>query len=144
MDLSVIVNPSTGPGRAVDPNYVQAINRLVDAGASLFGYIDSNYGQRSLDLMRKDVDGYLALYPRIAHGYFLDLVPSAGDSADIATYSALYTYIQSKDSALRVIGNPGVRCASLSGPPGRGYRGHVRELRSELRRLRARRLCLAL
>jgi hypothetical protein len=109
--LGVIINPATGPGSTVDGNYTTAITRLAHAGASLYGYINSDYGNRPLDAMRKDVDDYLSLYPAVASGFFLDLVPNAGGAAELDTYRAIYDYIKSKGSALRVIGNPGVNAS---------------------------------
>ena len=46
-DLAV-VNPASGPGSAVDPNYVQQAAASQAAGVDVVGYVYTNYGMRSL------------------------------------------------------------------------------------------------
>ena len=38
----VILNPATGPGEAVDANYVKAIDRLQGAGCIVLAYVTAN------------------------------------------------------------------------------------------------------
>jgi hypothetical protein len=42
----VVVNVASGPGDQPDPAYVEVIDRLLDAGAPLAGYVDTDYGRR--------------------------------------------------------------------------------------------------
>ncbi|HEY3608341.1 MAG TPA: spherulation-specific family 4 protein [Pseudonocardiaceae bacterium] len=42
----VVVNMASGPGDRPDPVYGEVIDRLLDAGASLAGYVDTDYGRR--------------------------------------------------------------------------------------------------
>lgn len=67
----VIVNPASGPGKQVDANYTKAIDRLQGAGCVVLGYVTTSYGKRAETEVRKDVDEWLKLYPRI-HGIFFD------------------------------------------------------------------------
>ena len=39
----VIVNPASGPGTAIDPNYTKAIDRLIGAGCVVLGYVSTIY-----------------------------------------------------------------------------------------------------
>jgi len=42
----VVVNAASGPGDRPDPGYVEVIDRLLDAGAQIAGYVDTDYGRR--------------------------------------------------------------------------------------------------
>ncbi|MGL4553176.1 MAG: spherulation-specific family 4 protein [Gemmataceae bacterium] len=67
----VIVNPASGPGKAADRNYARAIDRLVGAGCVTLGYVSTSYAKRDAAAVRKDVDRWRELYPRV-HGTFFD------------------------------------------------------------------------
>jgi hypothetical protein len=67
----VIVNPASGPGKRVDPNYTRAIDRLLGAGCVVIGYVTTSYGKRPEVEVRKDLERWLELYPR-TQGIFFD------------------------------------------------------------------------
>src|SRR5262249_27102435 len=67
----VIVNPASGPGTRVDANYTKAIDRLQGAGCVVLGYVSTGYGKRTEAQVKKDIDQWLKLYPRI-QGIFFD------------------------------------------------------------------------
>jgi hypothetical protein len=67
----VIVNPASGPGKRVDANYTRAIDRLRGAGCVVIGYVTTSYARRTQDEVKKDIDRWLEMYPRI-HGIFFD------------------------------------------------------------------------
>jgi len=61
----VILNVYNGPGSEVDPNYVQAVNELVDRGFIPIGYVYTNYGKRAIDVVKRDIDKWFEYYPNI-------------------------------------------------------------------------------
>jgi len=67
----VIVNPASGPGDEVDANYTKAIDRLIGAGCVVLGYVPTNYGKLSVMDVRRDMDTWRRMYPRV-HGIFFD------------------------------------------------------------------------
>lgn len=77
---AVIVNIHNGPGDEADPAYPKVLDRLNDAGVRILGYIDTDYGGRSLARITADVDAWLARYG--VHGVFLDQVASGLDRLD--------------------------------------------------------------
>lgn len=67
----VIVNPASGPGTRVDPNYTRAIDRLIGAGCTVIGYVSTDYAKRPAEEIQEDIDRWVAFYPRV-HGLFFD------------------------------------------------------------------------
>jgi Spherulation-specific family 4 len=43
---AIVLNPASGPGDQPDPAYFAALQPLRDAGVTIAGYVDTNYGQR--------------------------------------------------------------------------------------------------
>ncbi len=70
----VIVNPASGPGQRVDPNYDKAIDRLTGAGCVTLGYITTGYGKRPEADVSKEIDKWLAIYPRIKGIFFDEMI----------------------------------------------------------------------
>jgi len=70
----VVLNMASGPGRQRDHTYADTIDRLLDAGAPIAGYVDTDYGHRpSADLL-SEIARYRDWY-RVS-SVFLDRVPS--------------------------------------------------------------------
>jgi hypothetical protein len=67
----VILNPASGPGKAVDANYAKAIDRLNGAGCVVLGYVTTSYAKRPEAEVRADIDRWGKLYPRV-RGIFFD------------------------------------------------------------------------
>lgn len=65
-----IINPATGPGQQVDPNYTKAIDRLQGAGVVVLGYVSTEYGRRSVQEVCQDLDSWLRWYPKIQGTFF--------------------------------------------------------------------------
>ncbi|HLK17241.1 MAG TPA: spherulation-specific family 4 protein, partial [Fimbriimonadaceae bacterium] len=103
VDLTAILNPNSGPGASVDPNYVAVDDSLRSAGGHVLGYVYSSYGARSLAAVEADIDSYLGMYG--VDGFFIDEMASS--PADHAYYKTLYNYIHAKSPNLRVVTNPG-------------------------------------
>ena len=112
--VTAIVNVNSGPGDALDPNYLAVVESLRAAGGRVLGYVHTSWGGRDSAVEQADVDAYLARYP--LDGFFIDEM--ASDTANLAHYTSLYTYIKSKGAGLMVLGNPGTPTdpAYLSSP----------------------------
>lgn len=70
----VIVNPSSGPGKAVDANYTKAVDRLVGSGCVVLGYVSTRYAKRPQAEVRQDIDRWSKLYPRVQGIFFDEMV----------------------------------------------------------------------
>ena len=87
----VIVNPASGPGERIDPNYTQAIDHLRGAGCVILGYVTTSYARRPAADVQRDIDAWLTLYPRI-HGIFFDEMIYEDTEAGARYQSALNRY----------------------------------------------------
>lgn len=112
--LTVIVNPSNGPGTVTDGNYTDAIVKMQSAGIRVIGYIDTDYpyiaGHGSVSLAQAEalVDRWLALYPMIDGIFFDDMSYQSPLLSNVQTYfNSLYIYC--KKHGLFDICNPGAQ-----------------------------------
>lgn len=105
--LLVIVNPASGPGEKVDPNYTEIVKRAGAARLPLLGYVSTSYAKRPIGDVMKDVDRWLQLYPGI-QGIFFDEQASGADKVDY--YAALYRHVRKKHGLQQVVTNPGTVC----------------------------------
>jgi hypothetical protein len=100
--ITVIVNPSSGPGASKDPNYVTWINNLRSAGINVLGYVYTSYAARSASSVVADINTYKAWYG--VNGIFLDEMSNVVGHESY--YSALTGYAHSLGLST-VVGNPG-------------------------------------
>ena len=101
----VIVNPASGPGEKVDPNYTRAIDRLAGAGCVVLGYVTTSYAKRPEADVRRDVDRWREMYPRV-HGIFFDeMVYEDADAG--ATYQAGLSAYAHDAGCWPTVANPG-------------------------------------
>ena len=101
----VIVNPNSGPGSAVDTNYVTAINRLRGGGCVVIGYIPTNYGKRSVADVESDVAKWMRWYPNI-QGLFFDEMSNSVQSSAVAYQQELTQYSHNQ-GLWPIVANPG-------------------------------------
>jgi len=111
-----VINPASGPGTAVDVNYVTTTNQQRSAGVIVLGYTYTTYGDgtRSLAVVKADIDKFYSWYN--VSGIFLD--EGSNDCARLAYYQELVAYIKAKDPAAVVVlnwGTTGPECY-LSSP----------------------------
>jgi hypothetical protein len=106
--IVAIVNPASGPGRRVDPNYTAILKRAAETKRlTLIGYVTTSYAKRPAADVKADVDQWQKLYPGI-HGIFFDEQASAAEHVD---YQAeLYRYVRETRALKLVITNPGTTC----------------------------------
>ena len=67
----VIVNPASGPGTSIDPNYTKAIDRLIGAGCVVLGYVSTSYGKVPVETVQANMKTWQKFYPRV-QGIFFD------------------------------------------------------------------------
>lgn len=111
MPTTVIVNPNSGPGKALDQNYVKAIANLHASGGKVIGYISSSYGKRNISEVTKDINTYLAFYK--LDGFFIDEMTNDLAPSHLQYYQSLRGYIKALSSKYRVTGNPGTSIPEL-------------------------------
>lgn len=117
--VTAILNPASGPGTALDPNYLSAAYGVrCGVCSQVLGFVYTRYAERPIEQVKADIDRYYELYP--VSGIFLDEMVSEymlgaenqtykGPTGDIVTiksaatylayYSELYRYIQTKTAA---------------------------------------------
>jgi Spherulation-specific family 4/Fibronectin type III domain len=98
-----VVNPSSGPGTAPDPNYVSQVSQTRARGITVVGYVDTAYGSRALSAVEADVDRQYQWYG--VDGIFFDEVPN--ECSNISYYQALADYVRAKPGTHEVVLNPG-------------------------------------
>ena len=108
-DGFAVVNVHDGPGDEHDPYYGPALSRLTAAapGLLLLGYIDFDYGMRSLEDVLDDAAAWEQRYG--IRGVMLDRFPSGSEpGSSRAVDDALETVARLREAGVRyVAGNPG-------------------------------------
>jgi hypothetical protein len=99
----LIVNPDSGPGGAVDPEYATAVTKAKAAGVRVIGYVYTSYGGRGAAEVEADIEKYKSWYQ--VDGIFLDEV---SDQAGLVPYyQDVADHIRSAQGSLVML-NPGV------------------------------------
>jgi Spherulation-specific family 4 len=96
----VVLNARNGP--ADDPAYLGAAQRLVTAGLTVIGYVDTGYGRTPIRRVAADVRRWVFGYP--VAGVFFDCVAAEGAMLD--RYRVLARDARAAGCRL-VVGNPG-------------------------------------
>jgi hypothetical protein len=100
--IVAIINPNSGPGATMDPNYVSGILSLQAAGVTVIGYVPTGYGSRSISDVESMVNDYKSWYP--VTGIFFD------EMANVAGYEGYYSALNAYAKSLGftyTVGNPG-------------------------------------
>ncbi|MEM4067445.1 MAG: spherulation-specific family 4 protein [Candidatus Micrarchaeaceae archaeon] len=100
--FSIIVNPDNGSGSIPNATYSEWINKSVNAGINVLGYVDTDYGNKSLSNIMEEVCNYSKWYH--LHGIFLDEV------SDNLSERPFYSNIVNRSKTLAIsftVGNPG-------------------------------------
>lgn len=103
--VCAIVNPASGPGRKVDPNYTLGVRRLRSAGIITLGYISTNYAKIDPETVRRDIDRWQSMYP-LVNGIFFDEMTSQPRNGRIEHYVGL-TRDAHEQGYWPVFANPG-------------------------------------
>lgn len=103
--LAAIVNPHNGPGSEKSASYVTGIQKLVDAGCAVIGYVLTDYMKQPIASVKADVQRWKDWYPQI-HGIFVDEVVSKATPEAVRYYTEIRNQAASAGFSL-VVGNPG-------------------------------------
>jgi hypothetical protein len=107
--IVAIVNPASGPGRRVDPNYSAIFGRAAKAKQlTLIGYVTTSYTKRPVAEVKAEVDRWLEFYPAI-QGVFFD--EQASGAEHVAYHAELYEHVRTARKLKLVVTNPGTTCA---------------------------------
>ena len=85
----VIINPNSGPGSALNPDYVRVVRQCKKKGIGILGYVATTYGKKTLAAVMSEVNHYYDWYAPT--GIFFDEVASAPELIDY--YRTLYDVI---------------------------------------------------
>ncbi len=99
----VIANASNGPGTSVDSNYATAISNVKNAGWTVMGYVDLNYGANTLSTVEANIDLWFSLYGVL--NIFFDCGPSS--SIYVSYSQSLTNYVRTTHGAGKSILNMG-------------------------------------
>lgn len=107
--IVAIINPASGPGRRVEPNYTALFEKAGKAKQlTTIGYVSTSYAKRPLEEVKADIDRWIKFYPGI-QGIFFDEQASSADQLDY--YATLYSHVRETHKLQLVITNPGTTCA---------------------------------
>lgn len=105
--IEAIMNPASGPGLGPNPDYIQAVSDLQEAGGKVIGYVSTGYGSRPFMEVVQEIQAYLLWYD--VDGIFLD---EMGNQLGALHYETLYCIIKLYQyivgHTLRVVGNAGI------------------------------------
>jgi hypothetical protein len=102
-----IVNPASGPGKSVNPEFSIGIKALQAVGIVVIGYVATDFGVRPINAVEQDIYAYSLWYH--LNGTMFDQMPAAPGFENY--YTALDAYADSLGMSLTV-GNPGGRIAA--------------------------------
>ncbi len=105
--IVVIANPASGPGEERNLDYATIFTEASRRGVTLVGYVNTQYADRALDEIKKDIDRWVRFYPQV-HGFFFDQQPREGQHA--AIYTRIRDHARQKLHDPLVITNPGIPC----------------------------------
>lgn len=102
-----IINPNSGPGTEAKSDYQGLINRLRSRNINVIAYVYTDYGSRSVEDVKADIDAYETFYDGIT-GIFLDEMASADNQTIIDQYVDITAYCHAAGKSM-VIGNCGAK-----------------------------------
>jgi len=100
---TMVMNPASGPGEAINTDYVATVAQARAAGIAVLGYVYTSYGDRPLAEVTAEIDAYALWYG--VDGIFLD--ESSSDAADLAYYQAAAAHVRAATARGVVMLNPG-------------------------------------
>jgi hypothetical protein len=105
---AAIVNPGSGPGKAVDPNYRAVFDLAKNSRITLIGYVTLSYAKRPIEQVLADIGQWVIFYPEIG-GIFFDEQPSNAEHIPFVEKCVLHA--QKKIRKAKLVSNPGTICA---------------------------------
>lgn len=98
-----IVNPDSGVGAQIEPNYQTQVNTLRSNSIKPIGYVNTDEGRRVATAVKAEIDLYRTWYG--VTDIMLDSTPT--DCSKVAYYQDLYSYIRARTANAAVIISPG-------------------------------------
>ncbi|GAA2518624.1 spherulation-specific family 4 protein [Pilimelia columellifera] len=102
---AIVANVLSGPGDTLNQNYLAAIQYCALAGQRVLGYVHTEWGRRSAELVHAEIDRWHGLYGSWISGVFVDEM--ATDIATASYYRALYARANERRAGALVVGNTG-------------------------------------
>ena len=103
----VVFNPSSGPGKSANPDYVRQISKNSAAGINNIGYIRTNYQKRSITDVEAEIESYYKFYgEKNVSGFFFDEIATKTQE-DSEYLHILYSYVKKYHPEKLVVANPG-------------------------------------
>jgi len=101
----VIVNPNSGPGDALDPNYQKQVHEAQAHGIKVLGYVATSYGKKAAPDVEREIDTYERWYG--VDGFLLDEAANTPDK--LPYYASLKSYIVKMNPHAVTVINPGTQ-----------------------------------
>lgn len=105
LEWFIIMNPDSGPGASIDPNYTQAINICRAYDLKVLGYVGTNTGTIPAETINSNVDTWMQFYT--IDGVFFDNFPYTYTAARASIYEDIYNYAKFSQNLSWVFVNPG-------------------------------------
>lgn len=111
----LVVNPSDGPGKAIDPHFTSVIGQGQARGIRVIGYVNTKYGARAAADVITEINRYYDFYK--PSGIFLDEGPGSSTCGALyATYRSFAAAARARDPKAYLAINPGAgTCESYLG-----------------------------
>lgn len=107
--IATIINPNSGVGMSLDPNYLAQTQAVQAAGGTVWGYVYTTFAARAIGVVEAEILKYFQWYG--VNGIFCD--ETSTNPADVAYYIALRTYAQGAAATYsrtsRFVINPGTQ-----------------------------------
>ena len=100
--IIAVINPSNGPGTAINQRYAGGVRQLQHSGIIVLGYVYTNYGIRNATDIESEINSYKDWYG--VNGIFFDEM--ANVEGKESYYANLTKYVKTHDMSM-TIGNPG-------------------------------------
>lgn len=88
-----VINPNSGAGSYIDPAFVSAVQNEHKAGATVIGYVDTNYANRPIAAIANEINNYYAWYN--VDGIFFDQAYGS-DCTRLTYYKQLNQLVKAK------------------------------------------------
>ncbi|HEX5322947.1 MAG TPA: spherulation-specific family 4 protein, partial [Capsulimonadaceae bacterium] len=100
-----IINPASGPGDRLDPNYVTQVKEAKAHGLIVLGYVHTSYAKRNLRDVEAEADHYFQWYH--VSGIFYDEV--SNDQPGLSYYKEVFAFTKKRNPQAMVVLNPGTQ-----------------------------------
>jgi hypothetical protein len=100
-----IINPASGPGDKLDPNYVSQVKEAKAHGLIVLGYVHTSYAKRSMQDVEAEAEHYFQWYH--VSGIFYDEV--SNDQAGLEYYKEVFAFTKKTNPSAMVVLNPGTQ-----------------------------------